>query len=136
MASPDKPTQPADYRYLGRSRKLVEGRDKVSGRARYAADVTLPGMLHLCPVSSPHAHAEIKAIDGREAERIAEVVAVLTAEDLPSRERVITSRSSAVLAKGKVLFVGQPVAVVVGRAKQRPRMVPSGCGWTTGPCPP
>jgi CO/xanthine dehydrogenase Mo-binding subunit len=102
------------YQYLGKGRRLIDGAEKVTGRARYAADVSLPGMLHARPVLSPYAHAKIISIDKSAAEQIPGVVTILTAQDLPTKNQVIASRNSAVLAKERVLFRGQPVAVVVG----------------------
>lgn len=104
----------AEYQYLGKGRRLVEGLDKVTGRACYAGDVVLPGMLYARLVLSPYAHAKIVSIDKSAAAQMPGVVAVLTAADLPTRDRVIASRNSAVLAKERVLFRGQPVAVVIG----------------------
>ena len=105
------------YEYLGKARKLVEGMEKVTGRARYAGDISLPGMAHARPILSPYAHAKIGAIDATAAMRLPGVIAVLTAQDLPTRERLITSRNSAVLAKEEVWFRGQPVAVVIGESE-------------------
>ena len=104
-------------RILGKGRKLIEGREKVAGLARYSGDVVLPGMLHLRPVLSTEAHARIISVDTADAAAVPGVVAVLTAEDLPSRDRIITSRNSSILAKERVLFVGQPVVVVVGETE-------------------
>jgi len=103
-----------EYQYLGKGRRLVEGLDKITGRARYAGDIVLPEMLHARPILSPYAHAKIVSIDKSAAAQMPGVVAVLTADDLPTRNRMIASRNSAVLAKDRVLFRGQPVAVVVG----------------------
>jgi CO/xanthine dehydrogenase Mo-binding subunit len=103
----------SEYKYLGKPRRLVEGAEKVTGHVRYAADLDLPGMHHARPILSPYAHAEIGAIDKSMAEALPGVVAVLTASDLPTRDKVIASRNSAILAKEKVLWRGQPVAVVV-----------------------
>lgn len=105
------------FQVLGKPRKLVEGMEKVTGRARYSGDVSLPGMLYARPVLSPYAHARIRAIDTAAARQVPGVVAVLTAQDLPSRDRAINSRHSAILAKEKVLFRGQPVVVVVGESE-------------------
>jgi CO/xanthine dehydrogenase Mo-binding subunit len=105
------------YQYLGKGRRLIEGREKVTGHTRYTADVILPGMLHARPILSPYAHAKIVSIDKSVAEQMPGIVAVLTAQDLPTKDRVITSRNSAVLAKDRVLFRGQPVAVVVGETE-------------------
>jgi CO/xanthine dehydrogenase Mo-binding subunit len=109
------------YQFLGKERKSIDGLEKVTGRARYAADVSLPGMLHGRPVLSPYAHAKIVAIDSAAAERVPGVVAVLQAEDLPTKERAINSRHSAVLAKERVVFRGQPVVLVVAESEAAAR---------------
>lgn len=106
-----------DYQYLGKPRKLIDGLEKVTGHVRYPADLALPGMLYARPVLSPYAHAGILSIDTQAAAAMPGVVAVLTAQDLPTRHRAITSRNSAVLARDKVLWRGQPVAVVVGESE-------------------
>jgi CO/xanthine dehydrogenase Mo-binding subunit len=110
-----------DYRFLGKGRKLLEGMEKITGRAQYAGDLTLPGMLHARLVLSPYAHARIVSIDIEAAADMPGVVAVLTADDLPTRERAINSRHSAVLAKEKVLFRGQPVVAVLGETEAAAR---------------
>ena len=60
-----------------------DGLDKVTGRARFGADYTLPGMLHGVFARSPHAHAKILSIDTRKAEAVPGVRAVITAKDFP-----------------------------------------------------
>lgn len=104
------------HRYLGTPRPLIEGREKVTGGSRYAADLTLPGMLHARPILSPYAYAHLGAIDATAALALPGVVAVLTAADLPTRDQPITSRNSAVLARERVLWAGQPVALVVAES--------------------
>ena len=106
-----------DTQYLGKPRKLLEGLGKISGLTRYTGDITVPGMLHMRPLLSPYGHAKIISIDKGAAEKVPGVVAVLSAEDLVTRERTITSRSDAILAKDKVLFVGQPVVAVVAETE-------------------
>ncbi len=103
--------------YLGRSRPLIDGAGKVSGHARYAADLVLPGLVHGRPVLSPHAHARILAVDAEAARRVAGVVAVLTEADLPGRGQPVNSRPSAILARDRVVFAGQPVALVVAETE-------------------
>ena len=110
-------TRGEDHTYLGKPRKLLEGLSKVAGRARYAGDVVVPGLLHLRPVLSTEAHANILSVDKSEAEAVKGVVTVLTAEDLVTGGRTITSRSDAVLAKERVLFVGQPIVAVVAETE-------------------
>lgn len=107
------PQTNGEFSVLGKGRKIIDGLEKVTGAAKYSADLVFPGMLYARPVLSPYAHAKILSIDTSEAAQVPGVVAVLTAEDLPTKDRVIASRNSAVLAKEKVLFRGQPVVVVV-----------------------
>ncbi|MDW8147770.1 MAG: xanthine dehydrogenase family protein molybdopterin-binding subunit [Roseiflexaceae bacterium] len=109
------------FRYLGKGHRLIEGLDKITGRAKYAGDLTLPGMLHARLVLSPYAHAQIVSIDARAARAAPGVVAVLTADDLPTRNRAVNSRHSALLAKDRVLWCGQPVVAVLGETEAAAR---------------
>src|SRR5206468_3449449 len=64
----------------------VEGRDKVTGAARYAADITRPGMLHAAFVGSPFPHARVASVDVEAARKMPGVRAVLTGADVrPAR---------------------------------------------------
>jgi CO/xanthine dehydrogenase Mo-binding subunit len=103
--------------YLGRSRRLIDGAEKVSGHVCYTADLALPGLTHGRPVLSPHAHARILAIDTDAARRMPGVVTVLTEADLPGRGQPVNSRPSAILARDRVVFAGQPVALVVAETE-------------------
>lgn len=105
--------------YLGRPRPLIDGPDKVSGTARYAADVEVPRMAHARPVLSPYAHARIVSIDAEGARGMPGVVAVLTEADLATRGKPMNSRPSAVLARDYVVFTGQPVAIVVAETAEQ-----------------
>lgn len=103
--------------YLGQRRPIIDGAEKVSGAARYTADLELPRMTHARPVLSPLAHAKILSIDTEEARRMPGVLAVLTDADLPTYGKPINSRPSAVLARDYVVFTGQPVAVVIAETE-------------------
>ena len=106
-----------EYQYLGKGRKLLDGLEKVTGQSEFATDVSVPGMLYIRPVLSPYAHAKITSIDTSEAVEGPGVVTVLTAKDLITQHKVISSRNSAVLAKDEVVFCGQPVVAVVAEAE-------------------
>src|ERR671936_812596 len=80
MQTENKPT----YRVIGTRPVRPDGVDKVTGRAVYGADVSLPRMAHGKILRSPHAHARIVRIDTSRAEAVPGVFAVATAEDLPS----------------------------------------------------
>ena len=100
-----------------------DGVDKVTGRARYAADTAMPGLLHGKIVRSPHAHARIRGIDASRALAMPGVRAVVTAADFPesSAEFVDQEEGAAVnygffsrniMAREKALYRGHAVAAV------------------------
>ena len=64
------------YRLVGTRPNRPDGLDKVTGRARYGADISAPGMLHAAVVRSPHAHARIIRIDASKALALEGVKAV------------------------------------------------------------
>ena len=71
----------AKARMLGIPSPRVEGEEKVGGRAIYAADVVLPGMLWVKALRSPLAHARIKRLETSNAAALPGVHAVVTASD-------------------------------------------------------
>lgn len=99
-------------RVLGRPIPRVDGQDKVTGRARYSADVVLPNTLWAKNVLSPHPHARIVRIDTTRALRVPGVRLVLTAADVPFKRIGRRLKDYPVLARDRVLFVGERVAVV------------------------
>ena len=73
------------YKVIGTRPIRHDGVDKVTGRAKYGADIRLSGLLHGIVLRSPHAHARIVRIDTSRAEALAGVRAVVTAADIPLR---------------------------------------------------
>lgn len=97
----------------------VEGHLKVTGRARYAADVRQTGMLHAVYVRSPYPHALIRSIDTSRAVAVPGVHAVLTGADLPVHARFGRRiQDWPVLARSEVLFVGDRVAAIAAETRQ------------------
>ncbi len=100
------------YGKIGEPLGRLEGPAKVTGEAKFTADVLLPGMIWGKVLRSPLPHAKIVSIDTREAEQMPGILAVLTARDLPD---LLTGRlvyDMPVLAKEQVRFIGEKVAVV------------------------
>jgi carbon-monoxide dehydrogenase large subunit len=100
------------YRIVGQPIRRLDGIEKVSGEARYSADVTLPGLIWGKTLRSPLPHARIVRIDTARARALPGVLAVLTAQDLPN---VLVGRrmfDMPVLARERVRFIGEKVAVV------------------------
>ena len=102
----------SSYSVVGQSVTRGEGPDKVSGKATYAADVLLPGMLAGKALRSPYPHARIVKIDVSRALNVPGVHAVITGQDLPGRRVGRLLRDIPVLAMDRVLFVGEKVAAV------------------------
>ena len=100
-----------------------DGPDKVTGRARYAADIHLPGWLVGKILRSPHAHAVIRNIDASRALAIPGVKAVVTSADMPEVSAEMADQeegstvnygfySRNVMAREKALYCGHAVAAV------------------------
>jgi CO/xanthine dehydrogenase Mo-binding subunit len=113
-----------------------DGVDKVTGRANYGADLSLPGMLHGIVVRSPHAHARILRIDTSDAERVPGVKAVVTGADIPLVDAKlgmgegamdIGDMSDNLLAHDKALYNGHAIAAVAATtedaAEQAARLI-------------
>ena len=97
-------------KYVGHSVPRVDGVDKVTGKAKFVGDITVPGMLYGKILRSPYPHARIRAIDATEAEALPGVVAVLTAADIDDLNPIYNGRP--IIAMHKVRYVGEPVAAV------------------------
>ncbi|MCB0093243.1 MAG: hypothetical protein KDE54_35385, partial [Caldilineaceae bacterium] len=106
---------PTSVSAIGRRTRLVEGESKVTGKIRFVSDISLPGMLHARFVVSPHAHARITSVDTGAAAALPGVAAVLTASDLPNVPPV--SRQRLLLARDRVIFAGQPVALILAESE-------------------
>ena len=112
-----------EYNVVGTRPVRPDGADKVTGKANYSADISLPGLLYGKVLRSPHAHARIKAIDASRAAAHPGVRAVVTAADLqkPSGRAselaegaMVNYRflSNNVLAEDKALYKGHAIAAV------------------------
>src|SRR5262245_604063 len=92
---------------------MVDGPDKVSGRAKYTADLVAPGLLAGRIFRSPYSHAEILDVDVSAALRLPGVKAVVTGADCDKTFGVLPiARSEHPLARDKVRYRGEPVAAV------------------------
>jgi CO/xanthine dehydrogenase Mo-binding subunit len=112
-----------EFNSVGKSPIRHDGADKVTGRAKYGADTNLAGMLYGKILRSPHAHAVIKSVDASEAEALPGVYAVVTSADWPETSMKLTDLAEGsihnlgflsmnILARGKALYKGHPVAAV------------------------
>ena len=103
----------APARNIGGYVPMIDGPEKVSGRAKYTADLLAPGMLAGRIYRSPYSHAEIVDVDVSEALRLPGVKAVVTGADCNETFGVLPiARSEHPLARDKVRYRGEPVAAV------------------------
>ena len=121
---------------FGTSIKRVEDPAMLRGEAKFIADISFPNMLHMAILRSSHAHARIRHIDTSLAEKMPGVVRIITAADIenklmplpciwipggveshfPSHPMGVPG-AGYVLAKDKVRYIGDPVAVVVAETR-------------------
>lgn len=122
-------------KWVGQSPRRPDGADVVSGAARYTADASFPGMLHAVFFRSPYPHARLKKVRLEGVLKLPGVVAAYSAEDLADAigpmvqiplfgvERSLAGNPAIKyfphfpLARDKVRYVGEPVAVVVAGDK-------------------
>src|SRR5437867_3616341 len=105
--------------YVGASVKRLDDPRLITGRGRFVDDITLPRLLHVAIVRSPHAHARIRALDVGAARGAPGVARLLTGDDTarlcaPCRGilhhyRGMKTGAIQALAGDRVRYVGEPV---------------------------
>jgi CO/xanthine dehydrogenase Mo-binding subunit/aerobic-type carbon monoxide dehydrogenase small subunit (CoxS/CutS family) len=99
--------------FIGKNVRRIDTPSKVSGRLKYAGDMTMPGMLHVQVLRSPHAHARIMSIDTSAAEAMEGVAGVITSADVPGEDGFgVFVNDQPIMARDKVRYVGEAVAAV------------------------
>ena len=113
--------------WVGQRTIRPDGEEKVTGKARFGADFSQPGMLWGKVLRSPHPHARILSIDASRAEALTGVKAVITGADLvdfpvdtpvqvgPADMRFVSRN---VMARDKALYAGHAVAAVAATSPQ------------------
>lgn len=119
-------------KYFGQPVTRLEDKYLLTGNAKFIDDIELPGMLHAAFLRSDYAHAIIKKIDVSEARKRPGVVAVYTADDfgdywkpgpllVPPPTAIpgakFNARPLVPIAKGKIRFSGEPLAVVIAESR-------------------
>ena len=111
---------------IGAPVRRVEDARFLTGQGRYVADLTLPRMLHVAFLRSPHAHAGIVSIDAHPARELPGVLACVTGDEIATQARPMRAESRMAgyhptecppLARGKVRFAGEAVAAVLAESR-------------------
>jgi CO/xanthine dehydrogenase Mo-binding subunit len=127
----------SEFKWVGTRAPRPDGVDKVTGRAKFGADLAMQGQLVGKVLRSPHPHARIRSIDVSAAAALPGVKAIVTRDDfkdqpsefIPAGEMMINYRDVVrnVMAREKVLYEGHPVAAVAatsaGIAKQALKLI-------------
>ncbi len=103
-------------REVGKSVERKDGLAKVTGRAQYLDDLTVPGVVYAALVRSPYAHARIARVDFRAAAAVPGVLGAFGIDELGelgARPFGTYTKDQTVLARGKVRYEGEPVVAVV-----------------------
>ena len=115
---------PESYIAVGKSLQRIDGVDKVTGSAKYAADIKLENMLHAKLLRSPYAHAKVKRIDTSAAQKLPGVRAVATIFEAPKvieywfSLRTEKKKKQMFLRDNVVRFIGDPVLAVAADDQQ------------------
>src|SRR5438128_12668503 len=101
---------------IGKPRRRVDARAKVTGQTKFADDIMLPRMLHCKLLRSAVPHARVVRVDASRAVAHPGVHLVLTGRDFPIPYGILpVSQDEHALATDRVRFVGDPVAAVIAR---------------------
>jgi carbon-monoxide dehydrogenase large subunit len=119
-------------KYIGERIRRNEDPRLLTGQALFVDDVDIPGMLHAAFLRSDYAHAYLKSVDVSAARGRPGVVAVYTAEDMgkdwipgpplvspppTAKDVLFHSRTQVPLAKDKIRYAGEPIAVVIAESR-------------------
>jgi len=111
---------------IGPARDRVDGPAKVTGAARYSAEIHLPGLVHGVFAPSTAAAGRLTRIDVAGAERAPGVIAVFTHQTMPrlARQPVfsclkLSGMSFSFLQDDRILYGGQPIAMVIACTREQ-----------------
>jgi xanthine dehydrogenase molybdenum-binding subunit len=103
----------SEFSVIGKNSIRVDAMEKVTGRATYAGDVYLPGMLMCKIMTSTRSHAKIVSIDTTAAEALPGVRCVITGSDYPDvRFGSGALKDRRIMAREEVFYIGEPVAAI------------------------
>jgi 4-hydroxybenzoyl-CoA reductase subunit alpha len=106
-------TPPAPTRSVGAYVPMIDGPEKVSGRAKFTADIAETNALEAAILRSPYAHAELLDVDVSKAAALPGVRAVITGDASDEAHGILpVARFEFALARDKVRYKGEPIAAV------------------------
>ncbi len=111
-----------DFSIVGKNVIREDGIDKVTGRAKFADDYKLPGMLYAVMLRIRQAHAKINSIDFSQIENDESVVSIITADDISGSKKVgMIKNDQPIFCNDKVVTPGDVLAMIVGKSENQLR---------------
>ncbi|MGM0409639.1 MAG: xanthine dehydrogenase family protein molybdopterin-binding subunit [Bacillota bacterium] len=107
-----------EHKSVNKSKKRVDAYEKVTGKAKFGADLFFDRMLYGKVLRAKYPHAEILNIDTEKAKNVKGVKVVLTAKDIPNNEFGVIIENQQVLAKEKTMYIGDGVALVAAETEK------------------
>lgn len=107
-----------EYDKVNKPIKRVDAYEKVTGKAKFGADLFFPNMLYGKVLRSKYPHARIVKINIKKALACPGVKAIIRAEDIPNNEFGIIVQNQQVLAQKQVLYIGDGIAVAVAETQE------------------
>ncbi|PLX16723.1 MAG: xanthine dehydrogenase [Candidatus Muiribacterium halophilum] len=107
---------------VGKSVIRVDSVEKVTGRSKYVEDIYMSGMLHAYVFRSPVSHGVIKRLDVEKAKECEGIHGIFTWKDVPGKNIIhVIYDDQIFLAKDRVLYQGQPIAVIAAKTPEKAR---------------
>lgn len=107
-----------DYDKVNKPIRRVDAYEKVTGKAKFGADLFFPNMLYAKVLRSKYPHARIVKINIKKALACPGVKAIIRAEDMPNNEFGVIVQNQQVLALKQVLYIGDGIAVAAAETKE------------------
>ena len=107
-----------EYDKVNKPIKRVDAYEKVTGKAKFGADLFFPNMLYGKVLRSKYPHARIVKINIKKALACPGVKAIIRAEDIPNNEFGVIVQNQQVLARKQVLYIGDGIAVAAAETKE------------------
>ncbi len=101
-----------NFQFIGKRIPVIDAKEKVTGEAKYTADLKFPHMLYGKILRSPHPHARVLNIDISRAQKIPGVKAIVTGEQIPKKKIGAFIEDQYILAVDKVRYIGEEIAAV------------------------
>lgn len=116
--SQEREVEKMEYDKVNKPVKRVDAYEKVTGKAKFGADLFFPNMLYGKVLRSKYPHARIVKINIKKALACPGVKAIIRAEDMPNNEFGIIVQNQQVLAQKQVLYIGDGIAVAAAETQE------------------